>query len=340
MLEFLTQRASERRPLPPIGGARSARELVAKLFQEGLNPEVDNMRVFPGTARLENREGRSYVECDEFDDDELTLSFTAEQTGMWHIGRKLERLEKALPGAAETVLALINRANEATCYPLATPWVVRDLLVSYQWQDVDSRLLRPEENNGADDYSLADEAVSQALVDYQGYDPDDLPDHLLPSKVFAELLGNFRYSQVIYAEPRVQLTEAAFRKAGFGAKRAADLVRRLETDIPALCDRLHVVRNKKRVMYDSQWCTFGAGMALGNSSTAVVDLLDGVLEERASAGEPDHVLRVAALPHVRRKVKGSPYGYVNTNKRLDGLEVFTDFLNLLGHLDQVVEALN
>ena len=81
-------------------------------------------------------------------------------------------------------------------------------------------------------------------------------------------------------------------------------------------------------------------MALGTSSTSVVDLLDGVLEERASAGEPDHLLRVAVLPHVRRKLKGSPYRYVNTNKRLDGLEVFADFLNLLGHLDQVVEALN
>jgi PRTRC genetic system protein F len=337
LAEFLTQRARTNLPLPRLkGGGDSLQQIVAGMVNSRLNPECSNMSALAGGICIESASGR-WGEEDQFDEGELTFSYVPELNGIFHIGQALQRLDLAVPGAAETVMAHLTQANEATLYPLALPSVVRDIAFDFRWCELDSSEIAPKIVDGKEDYSAADTAVRNYNLEVVGYSEEDK--FLLPSALFAEMKGEFSYQVALAPERRVELTAQAFQQAGFSAERSNDLVRRLEVDIPALALRMKRMR-KQNVVFDSTMGVLAAGVVLGTRERHALEVIDEAVNLRMQSESSDHLFRIATAPLARKLKAKTSYTYVNTGKRLDGVEIFTDYINLLGHMDQILVALS
>ena len=337
LLDFLTQRAHANLPLPDLKASEPLVKVVNDMLDARLIPECNRMAAFDGEIALENAKARSSYDEDGFRDDEITLSYTPALNGVFFIGLALQRLELALPGAAETVMARLVAANEATMFPLALPDVVRDMALSYRWSEVPHDQTVPTIVDGVEDYTAADAVVREWYMEMYDSDPEDDDNLVLPSNLYKEMKGPFDYSSVFTPKVKVPLTEQAFIDAGYDPARAAQLVRRFEVEIPALIEKVKIVRNK-HLQFDSSYGVASAVVVLGDEDTRALNVVDEILNDRMQSGAPGHVLRIATAPVVRRKLK--QYRYAETNKRLDGVEIFADFINLLGQMDQVLRALS
>lgn len=334
LLDFLTQRVHAKLPLPDLDESKPMITMVSEMLTSQFSADCDRMAALDGRIAIENKAARDADDGDDgWNDNEITLSYAPFLNGVFHIGLALQRLEMALPGAAETVMAWLDAANEAAMYPLALPSIVRDMALSYSWAEVPPDAIEPVVIDGVEDYAAADAVVQQWYEEfYEGFD-DSM---LLPSGLYKEMKGPFAYSAVFKPKVKVQLTEQAFLDAGFDLALAADLVLRLEVELPELVKNLKVLR-RKHLMFTSSFGVAAAIVTLGDESTRAVDLVDEIVNDRFSSGAPDHVLRISTSPVVRRKQ--GKWNYVDTAKRVDGVGLFADYINLLGHMDKILVAL-
>lgn len=337
LLSFLTQRAHANLPLPDLGSGKPLLDLISDMILPR-DLGLETMEALGGRIVIENANGRSndYGEDDQFDNDEITLSYAPNLNGYFNIGLALQRLELALPGAAETVMARLEAANEATMFPIALPSSIANMAFDFEWSEVDPTEVKPTVVDGKEDFTAADAAVREFYVQVQDVESDD--DMLLPSKLYPELKGPFDYAVIFDPSVKVQLTEQVFVDAGFAPGQAQKLVKHLEVDIPALVARLKVIR-QKHLAYAAPWGVFGAAVVLSDDEPInVMHLIDEVVNHRMQDGDADCVLRLGATPAVRRKRK--QYHFEETSKRLDGAEIFSDYINLLGRMDHILSALS
>jgi PRTRC genetic system protein F len=338
LLEVLEQRARLDLSLPELLPTKLASQWVDEMLGEMVTTDPAELEVMPCYVCLETPEVRNGEDDDPFDEDEITLCVSPGQTGVWSLGRTMAKLEAARRGAAETVLARLGEANTALGGPLALPACMLDLMIAYDWWELefdgDSRMnlrkqLRPQVVDGQEDYSAADALISQFLIETRG---EEEPNRL-PSNLFPAWKGPLSHDAALSPQDRVKLTTRTFTKAGFPLKEARELARRLEVDIPALTAKVREVSQTYTVT--SELNVHAAAVLLGDEEHATVDILDEYGNLRMQSGRGDHTFRVGVAPEARAKARGR-----SASRRGDGFIALAAYLNLLAHVDFVVAALS